>query len=697
MKGIPGSLFVKLACLGCLCIVGTMLTSCADLAKTGKAYHTDVTPQMELQAARLRSKAPKAQWQTIVPAPEIDEMLPGMAGTTLVGFLDLDTRYPNSPALVPYYGPYVLYDTVSGRELWRHDRDRNPDLAYSVVLTDPYMVYASKGDDRTRIAVINPRNGKLMWETSVDSTRVNVTANTARGVLTIHILSSTPKFSVFELATGKQLWSVNLPSGQVLFEFDRDRVLVVSSKLTFYSLQDGRHLWRIKDPAQRSDPLTMVAHDDGYMVAWRNGMISQVSPAGKLAWRASLHGVPELATVTNKLAIVAVNSTGRRGTSLHALSLESGKTVWRRQLSSKLSSAMLLKGNRLIYSTAGAIESVSTRNGKQLFSTPLAARAVARLPDHVSIFPGHIAVASESVVSGHAINDGRELWRIDLNGTEYLSQAVARSQLKGSLVGDTGNRLTEVMQNYVSGIDAMHASSDLYTRQARQNYTNVYNRTRAAISSGNAAQRADASFQRSLAASNVQNVNMINRSFDTMMLSVNTAINVLVSAQAVEENARVGAAAAAQDRAYKRLLLSYKVHESALQGDYYLRPFRSRSGNGLVIVNLRKGTWAEIPTSPSETILEDRIYMNIILGLIVNRTTLVTVGTGLDTAKWQTDQRFQASALQSSMFAFALEDRYRTTLILRSLLSYDISDATFRAASAYNKDSLTKRRSRIIR
>jgi hypothetical protein len=382
---------------------------------------------------------------------------------------------------------------------------------------------------------------------------------------------------------------------------------------------------------------------------------------------------------------------------LHALSLASGKAVWQRQLSGNLFSAMLLKDSRLFYSTGYKIESVSTRDGRQLFRTTLAERTNERLPHHLTLYSGHISVASESVVSGHDIKDGRELWRIDLNGTDYLTQAVARAQLGDSQVDATGNRLTDVMQNYMSNIDAMHASSDFYTKRAWQNYTNVRNRTQFAISSGNAAQRADAYFQRSLAASHARNISMINRSFDTMMLNVNTAFNVLAMAQAVQENAIVGAAAAAQDRAYKRLLLSYKIHEAALQGDYYLRPFRSRSGNGLVIVNMREGTWAEIPTGPSETILEDRIYMNIILGLIVNRTSLVTLGTGLDPEKWQTDPRFQASALQSTMFAFALEDRYRTTLILRSLLLYDLSSANFQAASAYDKNSLTKRKSRIIK
>lgn len=242
----------------------------------------------------------------------------------------------------------------------------------------------------------------------------------------------------------------------------------------------------------------------------------------------------------------------------------------------------------------------------------------------------------------------------------------------------------------------MIANSDRYIKQAQQNYNNVINQTRNTIISKNAAVRADASFQRSLAASHVRNTKMINRSFDTMMMSVNAAFAALEAAKVFEQNKKIGAAAAKKDRAYKSLLMSYKIHEAARQDDYYMRPFRSRSGNGLVIVNMRNGTWAEIPTGPSESILEDKIYMNFILGLLVDQNTLVTIGTGLDSDKWQEDQRFQASSLQSVMFAAYLEDRYRTNMIIRSVLSYDFSDAKFLAASAYDTKSLTKRKSRII-
>lgn len=685
----------KYVLLACLAIAGIMLVACANLAKSGKAYQTDLTPQMQLQASRLRGRAPAPQWQTIAPASEIDELLPGPNGTTLVSFLELDTRYPNSPALVPYYGPYALYDTLSGRELWRHQRDRNPDLFYSVLLTDPYLVYAAKGETSTRIAVVDPANGKLLWETTINSPKVNLSVNGASGVLAVHNVGTSPKLSLYSLKRGKTLWSVALPSGQALIEFDGNRVLVAARHLTAYEWRNGQRLWRIKGPDRKSEPLTMVVHDRGYLIAWRNGSISQVSSAGKLDWRSSLSGFPQLATVSGKLAIVSMQSPNRRS-ALQAFSLDSGTTIWQHKLSDPLSSALLIQRNRLFYTSGGKVESLNIRDGRRLFSAALTKRTAGRLPDHLVLFPQHIAVASESMVSGHAIADGHVLWRIDLQGIDYLTQAVARAQLEGSLVGDTRNRVADVIQNYVRNLDTMHASSNFYATQARQNYINVYNRTQSAISSGNAAQRADAYFQRSLAASHERNVNMMNRSFDTMMLNVNTALNVLASAQAVEENARVGAAAAARDRAYKRLQLSYKIHEAGLQGDYYLRPFRSRSGNGLVVVNLRRGTWAEIATGPTETILEDKIYMNIMPCLITANASLLTLGTGLDPAKWQTDERFRATTLQSSMFAWALEDRYRTTLILRSLLSYKLSDANFLPASDYEKSSLTRRRSRII-
>ncbi len=679
MKIRQGAILDKLTGLLCLCLYGALLSSCANLSKTQKAYHTDITPQMAIRVAKLQNKAPKPGWQTVTPTTEIEEIIPGKAGTILVGFLEMDVRYTAWNALVPFYGPYVLYDTKSGRELWRHERDRDPGLSYSVLLTDPYLVYMSKGDNNTRIAAVNPDNGKLIWETSIKSTAVQVTANAPNKVLTVHTTSPTPKLSVLELRTGKQLWSTNLQSKQALLNYDHDRLLIVSRNLAMYSLRDGQQQWLKQSPAPNSKPITIVTNDGGYLVGWQNGTVCQLSRTGKLTWRASVPDTPELIALSNKLAIVAANSNAKKKTSLQALSLVNGKKVWQRRLSGRLSSALQPAGDRLVYATTNKLEAVSMRTGKRLYSVPLGKRAAQRLADHIRIFPKHIAVASESAVSGHDIKNGRELWRIKLSGTDYLTNSVTRSKAKGKVGFNPKDHISGAMKNFADSIISMHRSSNFYLRQARQNYTNVFNRTQRAFSSGDAWEKSFASFERSLAESNIRNTQMLNRSFETMNLAINGVFNALAAAQQLEENIAAGNTAATEDRAYKRLLLSYKVHESGLQGDYYMRPFRSLGGNGMVLVNMHQGTWTEIPTGPSETILEDKIYMTFILGTMANNKNLVTIGTGLDTAKWQSKQHI------------------RTTMILRSLLSYNIADAVFHPAKTYNSKSLTKTKSRIIR
>jgi hypothetical protein len=309
----------------------------------------------------------------------------------------------------------------------------------------------------------------------------------------------------------------------------------------------------------------------------------------------------------------------------------------------------------------------------------LAERATGRLPDHLRIFSKHIAVASESVISGHDIIDGRELWRIKLSGTDYLTNSVTRTKVNAKVGFNPKGRISGTITDFANSIISMHRSSEFYTRQARQYYNNVYSRTQKAISSGNSSEKSYASFERSAVVSNLRNTQMLNRNFEIMNLAIGNAFNARAAAQQQRENFAAESTAATEDRAYKRLLLSYKVHESGLQSDYYIRPFRSLGGNGMVLVNIQKGTWTEIPTGPSETILEDKIYMTLILGVMANDKNLVTIGTGLDPVKWQSKQRI------------------RTTMILRSMLSYNIADAVFHPANTYNDMSLTKVKSRITR
>lgn len=675
-----------------------LVFGCASMEQAGEAYKTDMTPMMERQAMAMRARAPAPIWQDTSLWPEIDEMLPGPDDdTVLIGFLDLRTRYPNSMALVPYFGPYELFNARTGERIWSYERKPDPDLSYSVVSTDPVLVVLERDQNEVRIVAVDSYTGVQLWENTIESDSVQVFTNTDKQTILVRVAGDEPGLTGMDLLSGKTLWSRQVTAGNLIIEFGDEVILLVSETVEALDLRSGRTEWQTSNTQASGRPVSVVVRDDGYVVAWDNGAICFISQSGILRWQSSVGDTPELSTTAGELAIVEVAAQEHTNGRLQALALKDGKLVWRHDLAERVFSALTLDGERLVFSTETTIQAVAMTSGKLLFKQPLARRSGNRLPDHVVIFPDHIVVASEIVVSAHERSGGDEIWSLALAGGDHLTARASRAKLGGMVVGSGNNAVADNIASYSASINAMQAQSDFYTKQARQNYENTYMRTQRKMSSGNAADRAEASFERSLAASHMENVNTINRSFDTMMMSTQMAFNVLAAGQAVEQNARYGAAAAERDRAIRRLLMAHKIHERAIQNWYFVRPFSSRTGNGLVLVDMWDGRWAEIPTSPSEAFLEDRIYMNLNLGLIRSGDAfMVTKGTGLDPDKWNADDRFEAGGIKSTMFAFALDDRYRTVLIRRSLLGYDVGNAIFHDLETYETESLTKKKSRII-
>lgn len=681
-----------------LYLASLLLSGCASsLSETGKVYQIDVTPQMQIQADRLRNSNPPPNWQTTVQSPEIEELLPLANGRVLVGFMNLGTRYPNSSALSPYPGPYVVFDTTTGEEIWRHQRENNPDLNFNTILADTMVVYTSRGKEKLHIVALDAATGVMVWEKRMQEPVSSVSADAQTGVVAVSITTDKPKLMVLDLKQGTTLWSSPLGSANAIVEFTDTQLTVLDNAFNLFDAVSGLKKASVISGKARSEPAILMRHNTGYLVAWSNGEVNQVSATGKRKWRRNLNGIVELAALSDEIVVLATRQQDGQQFELLALSLRNGKSKWRLRLAGKLYSYLLIDGDRMAFTTEDKLTVINLSNGQPFFEVSLHDQNGGRLPDHLRSFPQHYAVASETSVSAHSRKTGQKLWSITLSGVDYLTQSKARFDLTGSREGKPANALAGVMNNYANGINSMLATSDLYARQARQNYQNVYNQTRMAMSSGTIAERADASFQRSLAASHMENVNTINRSFDSMMLATQTALNVLATAQAVERNAQIGAEASTRDRAFKRLLLSQKIHETGLQGDYYMRPFISTGGSGMVVVNLVDGSWVELSTSPAEKILQDRVYLNVKLGLLTDNNTLISMGTGLNPDRWQVDERFRAGTLSSTMFAFALEDRYRMTLILRSLMAYRFSQLTFQPAEFYTTRSLTKRKSRIIK
>lgn len=633
----------------------------------------DLSARLKINAQILRETAPATTWQTVIRNPEVDELIALSKHRMLIGLTEMSSGMVVA-AIFPSYGPYIMLDTQSGREIWRLDRDPDYDHRYTVLASEPLILIQRANDSHTTFTAVDPRTGTVLW--TKDATgRVGTTVSGGDGVLIY--ASQSQGVTAIDILKGTPIWTAPATSSdddRALSLFLADgRVFVLDRDVRSWSLKDGAQFWsapQVGAAAPSSFPLPI---DDRVIIPSADGRLSLVKTDGKLIWSSALPGQPGgLVWHHNQVLFEAV-SADRAKAFLVSVSLADGRVLWQRPLAEPASSPIRVVGTSVALVLSNALEVYDVRTGERRYSSALPFSAPANLSYHTRVESGRIVVAGETAIAAFHASDGRLLWAHVLKGAGEKSYAAFLNSVQGipAPSHESPSNTVGVAISRMAGDSAIRDG----VKRAEQYRASVYAATESQARSLNRLDRLAASSERFVASHG----GMVQKQVAASMERVQGSVNMMMLAI---QSPTVGMAIGSMIREYRveqagksqlqaQLAFALKAHNLAIQGKYFMRPFVSKRGLGVVVVDMDNGQWVEIPTSPREDSSTSHVFLDSQLCAVSDEGRyLVTKGIGLDPAKWEEDRRY--------MYAKTMQ---------RSLLAYDLDALTFKSQASYRSEA----------
>jgi outer membrane protein assembly factor BamB len=636
---------------------------------------TDYSVSLKAKAKKLSRTSPHEAWRIPVKTAAVDEILALPEHRVLVGLTEAG-GFIGKGATFPAYGPYVLYDTHTGREIWRVGRDSDYEThSYAARPTQASVLIEHSGPKETTLTAVSLASGKPVWSKTVPA-GVPTSLSPELNLLIIAEGGSSGTLTAVDLAQGTTRWAADYQGsgsdGQPVLHVAGEQVLVLQRAFTSRTLQNGRVLFSIPDVGQPASATPPIVTTDGILLASVDGKISLIKSSGGLVWQAMVPGTPRTIGTSETACFIEIQPEQASSPRLVALSLAKGRKLWEQDLPGPLYSSLQAAGKLLLFSLTGSLEMWDGETGNSVRSIVFPSEPAVRLSDRLIIFPEHAVLAMEKSITGIRLTDGHALWSFSSLYPAFQYQ-IAVSDLGGSrniptraINAKTANIMPQPLwqQTVSDGV-----------KWAEQNRAYVYQSTAGTLGSGSSsrADRLDASSARAMANQNVATMRSMDQSFQRSMASaqmLQASANFMVSApdmgRAIGE-AMVEKASAISARA--SLPQAIKDHQRTVQGSFLIKPIVAEGVTGLLVVDIRNGSWMEIPTSPA-VFNTYRKFTQV--SVAPDGAQLISNGTGLDSTKWEIDDSSSGTE----------------TFVYPGILGYDLAAMTLKSPDAYTTQSL---------
>ena len=621
-----------------LCSLGiAFMAFCAGGCGTtgGNGSPAEISRDLQYQARSVSFNEPAPAWQTPLFAAEVDELVPLDKSRALVGVLDLIGDFGS-----PVNGPYVLLDTATGQEVWQYERTKNRDNHYNFVYDGPALVVARARKDSLTYIGLDAQQGREIWHQSFDLP-IKAAIHPQAGLLLVARVGGTQAEVVaLRLTDGTILWKKNeaIQKGDPVPELMiwNDDIVSVGRSVACYAT-DGRLVWHSGEVGPVAPSTLPVVRSDGLYIPDASGTTTKISKEGISLWAAPLGGTVVQLNADGDLVFAQLEQLG--GTSIVALDGHSGKRLWKEPVVGGIKSWLAIAGNRVAYVAGQKLEVRDRASGQQLFAVPCLTSS-AQLFEHVLLYDKHAIVGSESGVQAFSLQTGQCLWdhrvRNDRKEFYVLSDAQIAYDVEISSKQKKGTTTPIRAQSM--------RADDSFMKWA------VQNQERVAANPGASRQ------ERINAASGVITAVRINSAMSSMQFSIDM-FNWTLAMQSRAGSIVEAMAEGAEARRLGALLnLIPFYHLNAVHGDYYIRPFALHEDRyGLLVVDMRDGSWSEITTCPND-LLYAAWGMQTELHAVTGDGKLLVRGTGVDPARWKAYVRWNHLLPSPAVLAYDLRD-----------------------------------------
>lgn len=591
-----------------------------------KETYTDLRPHLEVYAKKIRPHAAPTKWERMLDAQEVDALRRLDDDTVLVGFMRMTNPAGAFEQVIPKYSDLAAVSASSGKVLWTSERKGDEDVAYHVLDVAGVVLVLRATKRKTSIIGLDPASGNEVWSAELKG-REPAVARSRDGQIAVVTES---QLGLIDPRTGAWLMretndlgddAVIIPARDELFFLGGDRVRSVSAG----SLAST--LWTL--PA---DAISTTAALDGTLLVGSKKGVSSHDSRGTVLWNVHLPRLRAVDVVGETVLVQTEVPAG--GRKLSAFDATNGSVQWESTTQHLVASGIVRSSSHLCLSTRTALIVLNAATGETVARESLPKTVpLARLPDTVTTTAAGCAFTGETFAAGISLTTPEEMW------VNVLDQGRVEE------FREVGNDKTAASKGEIRGISPvtkglLDGSSNLWRSEQQHRTAAQSARTR-----GNDSQAA--SLERQARAE----AEVAKAATQAAMISAASDLG-----QALGKALRdAGVKRALEARIANEFTVAVSYAANSVHGYYWVRPVTWKSALGLVVVDLRDGSWVELPTQVRESIIHETPFYDTHPSTVVGNT-LVTKGISLDPARWGEDkQAFPLITAQRSLLAYSLD------------------------------------------
>jgi len=604
----------------------------AMTGKGGTHEERDIISEVKPTAMDMATYEPRPVWETGLEADAVDLLEFVAPDRVLVGTVQLD------PMLAaPSFGPVMLLEASSGREIWRSQRSSSEGSLYSLLSGSPSMILLDSSRRALKLQALDPATGAARWERTYEQPAHARALPEAGLVLVALAGKGGNRISGLAEADGSEAWSLSLAGGAAKTGTSpdlvpaMDRLLVVADTVALVRIKDGRTHWQVPNPAGDEETFGLILQG-GILLRSQNRLWMLRAADGSTQWGPVDLGY-QISALTpapgrqDRAFAVLRSTTAAGGDSVCALDFATGGKLWTRSPGTRVLSGLLVDGDRVLFSTADRLEALASESGRTLFKAGLpqgiAGLSGQSMPDQLALRGKRVilsremrGVAAVDPVSGTVVwyqpvdlFRQADFWYVTREKTLYEASGMSREY------------------GTIAEADRIWWNNFLYS-------SDVYWRTQDAVPGS------PSSLPGGLSTSQWQ----ANMAFVNSMLSLSAA---------VDRGLKQGALSALVSRKKLELEHSVRTHLRSIQGRYWLRPYDAR-GTGVAVVDLDTGKRADFEFSAPNHGMSKYGLLLPAFAVDPSGLRLMTAGISLDTDRWQRYVKFKYGMPYPSVMSFDL-------------------------------------------
>ena len=652
-----------------LVILSLFLNGCAGLAdgvaaisgKGGTIARNDAFDETKRRADSIAKDYPKTEWESIYPQEAADFIENIDNSRVLIGTVEVGSYLG-----VPDHKEIILYNSKTGKAIWKAERESLPRGAFTVLVTKPLIILAGVDEKTTYFLALDPKTGAKRWDYIVKASSSYSLSDKRDKIMLLTSTDSEHKLEAIEIKTGKILWNNNNLPGDLFDNKSKASIFlgkraayIAGRKLTKLSSKNGKLLWTANHTLLKNRTRSAMYIKKGILLWDKNNLVLLSYKNGKTLWDrpATKTDTKFIAYLNNMVFRVTGKDLSRSGSIdyIQAINVINGKTLWYRKAGGTVVSPLALNKGILIYTTDGTVTGLSAKNGKQKFkrklpssfrkNSPTKSGALAQ-PDILHFRTGKLHLAREYAgIATYTLPFGKPLWNQKIYPMlNDIYGASARYFLMLSNMKMHGHTVTTETQN--GDAFSFYEAYPHPTLQAAQSGIMTSMR-----------QQSDAQTRRNRASQSYIYSNEIGGQSMMDFSGARGVLNASVDlAVAVEQALKEAAIHGLLSRELMQIQAAFQMYKKSFQGKYYLRPFSNEHGRGVTLVNLNTGKRHDLVFSPPiKTLLLYSVDLQS-FAIDPGNNRLLTIGVGLNSKKYQEYVKWKWRMPKPSLLAYRLRN-----------------------------------------